>query len=154
MPAMPFRRCQPDRTIYNRTIHNRPVLMSAVRDGAPFFLPGSAQLAPRGALLDPFGAPRLFAKPCWANLKKSYRRNQFGRGEMYTLTYLQLMALRLRKDKSGAVATEYAFLIAFIAIVAAIGMALLGENLSAFFFAIGEALANAGDAIPDLPTGT
>ena len=73
---------------------------------------------------------------------------------MFTFTYLQLMALRLRKDKSGAVATEYAFLIAFIAIVAAIGMALLGENLSAFFLAIGEALANAGDAIPDLPTGT
>ena len=73
---------------------------------------------------------------------------------MLTFTYLQLMALRLRKDKSGAVATEYAFLIAFIAIVAAIGMVLLGENLSAFFLAIGEALANAGDAIPDLPTGT
>jgi len=73
---------------------------------------------------------------------------------MLTFTYLQLLALRLRKDKSGAVATEYAFLIAFIAIVAAIGMVLLGENLSAFFFAIGEALANAGDAIPDLPTGT
>ncbi len=73
---------------------------------------------------------------------------------MYALTYLQLMALRLRKDKSGAVATEYAFLIAFIAIVAAIGMVLLGENLSAFFNAIGLALANAGDAIPTLPTGT
>ncbi len=73
---------------------------------------------------------------------------------MYALTYLQLMAFRLRKDKSGAVATEYAFLIAFIAIVAAIGMVLLGQNLSAFFLAIGEALQNAGDAIPDLPTGT
>ena len=42
-------------------------------------------------------------------------------GKMYALTYLQSLALRLRKDKSGAVATEYAFLIAFIAIVAAIG---------------------------------
>ena len=28
---------------------------------------------------------------------------------MYALTYLQTLALRLRKDKSGAVATEYAF---------------------------------------------
>ena len=67
---------------------------------------------------------------------------------MYALTYLQLMALRLRKDKSGAVATEYAFLIAFIAIVAAIGMALLGQNLSAFFNAIGVALQNVVTNIP------
>ncbi len=68
---------------------------------------------------------------------------------MYALTYLQLMALRLRKDKSGAVATEYAFLIAFIAIVAAIGMVLLGQNLSAFFNAIGVALENVASNIPD-----
>ena len=63
---------------------------------------------------------------------------------MYALTYLHQMALRLTKDKSGAVATEYAFLIAFIAIVAAIGMVLLGNNLSAFFNDIGIALENAG----------
>ncbi len=68
---------------------------------------------------------------------------------MYALTYLQLLALRLRNDKSGAVATEYAFLIAFIAIVAAIGMTLLGQNLSAFFNAIGEALENVASNIPD-----
>ncbi len=67
---------------------------------------------------------------------------------MYALTYLQLMALRLRKDNSGAVATEYAFLIAFIAIIAAIGMVLLGENLSAFFNAIGLALQNVVTNIP------
>ena len=71
---------------------------------------------------------------------------------MYALTYLQTLARRLRKDKSGAVATEYAFLIAFIAIVAATGMTLLGDNLSAFFNDIGVALANAGDAIPPLPS--
>ncbi|NNE83203.1 MAG: Flp family type IVb pilin [Alphaproteobacteria bacterium] len=71
---------------------------------------------------------------------------------MYALTYLHTLALRLRKDKSGAVATEYAFLIAFIAIVAAAGMGLLGENLSAFFDDIGQALDNAGAAIPTLPT--
>jgi len=71
---------------------------------------------------------------------------------MYALTYLQMLALRLRKDDSGAVATEYAFLIAFIAIVAATGMTLLGENLSIFFNDIGLALANAGDAIPPLPS--
>jgi Flp pilus assembly pilin Flp len=71
---------------------------------------------------------------------------------MYVLNYLQSMVLRLAKSKSGAVATEYAFLIAFIAIVAALGMVLLGENLSAFFNDIGAALDNAGDAIPPLPT--
>ncbi len=71
---------------------------------------------------------------------------------MRAFTYLQIMVLRLRKDKSGAVATEYAFLIAFIAIVAATGMTLLGENLSAFFNDIGLALANAGDAIPAMPS--
>ena len=71
---------------------------------------------------------------------------------MFALTYLQMLALRLRKDETGAVATEYAFLIAFIAIVAATGMTLLGENLSAFFNDIGLALANAGAAIPPLPS--
>jgi Flp pilus assembly pilin Flp len=68
---------------------------------------------------------------------------------MFALTRVLSLALRLRKDKSGAVATEYAFLIAFIAIVAAIGMVLLGDNLSAFFNDIGVALNGAGDNIPD-----
>ena len=69
---------------------------------------------------------------------------------MYALIKLQSLALRLRKDQSGAVATEYAFLIAFIAIVAAIGMVLLGDNLSAFFNDIGMALDNAGGQIPSI----
>ena len=69
---------------------------------------------------------------------------------MYALIKLQSLALRLRKDQSGAVATEYAFLIAFIAIVAAIGMVLLGDNLSAFFNDIGLALENAGGQIPQI----
>ena len=67
---------------------------------------------------------------------------------MYALTYLHQMALRLTKDKSGAVATEYAFLIAFIAIVAAIGMVLLGNNLSAFFNDIGLALTGISSNLP------
>ena len=67
---------------------------------------------------------------------------------MRTITYLQLLALRLREDKSGAVATEYAFLIAFIAIVAAIGMVLLGNNLSAFFNDIGLALTDISANLP------
>jgi len=71
---------------------------------------------------------------------------------MYALTYLHMLAMRLHKDKSGAVATEYAFLIAFIAIVAALGMTLLGQNLSSFFNDIGLALDNAGGAIPPMPS--
>jgi Flp pilus assembly pilin Flp len=71
---------------------------------------------------------------------------------MRAYIYLQTLALRLREDKAGAVATEYAFLIAFIAIVAAAGMGLLGNNLSSFFDDIGQALNNAGDAIPSLPS--
>ena len=73
---------------------------------------------------------------------------------MYALTYLKLMALRFGKDKAGAVATEYAFLIAFIAIVAAVGMVLLGTNLSTFFNDIGVALSGAGDNLPDFPGGS
>ena len=69
---------------------------------------------------------------------------------MYALSYLHSLATRLRRDRSGAVATEYAFLIAFIAIVAALGMVLLGQNLSAFFNDIGLALTNAGANIPTI----
>ncbi len=69
-------------------------------------------------------------------------------GPMRAFSYLQSLALRLRKDKSGAVATEYAFLIAFIAIVAAIGMVLLGNNLSAFFNDIGLALTDISANLP------
>ncbi len=69
---------------------------------------------------------------------------------MFTLAYLQTITLRLAKSTSGAVATEYAFLIAFIAIVAAIGMVLLGDNLSNFFNDIGVALENAGGSIPTI----
>ena len=69
---------------------------------------------------------------------------------MIALTHLHSLAMRLRKDQSGAVATEYAFLIAFIAIVAALGMVLLGQNLSAFFNDIGLALTNAGANIPTI----
>ncbi len=71
---------------------------------------------------------------------------------MHGLIHLKSLCLRMAKSKSGAVATEYAFLIAFIAIVAALGMTLLGENLSSFFNDIGMALDNAGDSIPAMPS--
>ena len=68
---------------------------------------------------------------------------------MHNLIHLKSLCLRIAKSKSGAVATEYAFLIAFIAIVAAIGMVLLGQNLSAFFNDIGTALTNISANLPD-----
>jgi Flp pilus assembly pilin Flp len=55
----------------------------------------------------------------------------------------------LRREKSGAVGTEYAFLIAFIAIVAAVGMVVLGGELSGFFDAIGNSLEEIGGNIPN-----
>ena len=68
---------------------------------------------------------------------------------MHDMSRLKFAILRFAKSKSGAVATEYAFLIAFIAIVAAIGMVLLGQNLSAFFFEIGTALTDISGNLPD-----
>ena len=52
---------------------------------------------------------------------------------MIVLNKLQALALRLRKDESGAVATEYAFLVAFIAIVAALGMVVTALALVIYF---------------------
>lgn len=63
-----------------------------------------------------------------------------------------MIYLRLRqfwKDNLGAVATEYAFVIAFISIVAAMGMTLLGNNLSGFYTTIGSALSDMVCAMPD-----
>lgn len=60
----------------------------------------------------------------------------------------------LASKSDGAIAAEYSFLIAFIAIVSALGMGILGTNLSEFFSEIGSALDNAGNQIPDLPFGS
>lgn len=43
-------------------------------------------------------------------------------------------------DEEGAVATEYALLIVFIALLAAVGMIVLGQGLSGLFAGIGSAL--------------
>lgn len=67
---------------------------------------------------------------------------------MRGIIQIKTAILRFAKSESGAVATEYAFLIAFIAIVAALGMTLLGENLSSFFNAIGVALTNVSSNLP------
>lgn len=74
---------------------------------------------------------------------------------MQKISRLKAAFVCFGKDDSGAVATEYAFLIAFIAIVAALGMVLLGENLSAFFNDIGVALTNISANLPDpFPQGS
>ncbi len=64
------------------------------------------------------------------------------------MTQLRSAIIRFLKSKAGAVATEYAFLIAFIAIAAAAGMGLLGENLAIFFTDIGQALTNISGNLP------
>ncbi len=78
------------------------------------------------------------------SLRKTHREIK-----MHIVIYLQILLGRLAKSKAGAVATEYAFLIAFIAIVAAIGMVLLGNNLSAFFNDIGTALTDISANLPE-----
>ena len=55
---------------------------------------------------------------------------------------------RFLKDMSGAVATEYAFVIAFIAVVAAAGMSVQGVSLRDFFSDIDSALTEMSCTMP------
>ncbi len=66
---------------------------------------------------------------------------------MRTLLHLHDVLLRIKRETPGAVGTEYAFLIAFIAIVASIGMVVLGTELADYFTAYGNAFLSAGDAV-------
>jgi Flp pilus assembly pilin Flp len=52
------------------------------------------------------------------------------------------------RNKSGATATEYAFVIAFISIVSAFGMVAMGNSLSSFYGTIGGAISNMGCEMP------
>ena len=61
----------------------------------------------------------------------------------------QALFVRLMVVNSGAAAAEYTFLIAFISILAAIGMVLLGDDLQAYFLGLQQALANAGTPTAD-----
>lgn len=63
---------------------------------------------------------------------------------MNIITYLSLIARRVLQVESGAVAVEYAFLVAFIAIVAAAGMVFVGPELQEFFTDTGDQLLGAG----------
>ena len=61
---------------------------------------------------------------------------------MYALVYLSEVLFRIKRETAGAVAAEYAFLIVFISIVAAIGMVILGDGLLSYFTALGAAIGN------------
>ena len=63
---------------------------------------------------------------------------------MHLLTHLSLVINRYTGSNLGAVAVEYAFLAAFIAIVAATGMVLVGPELQEFFTDTGVAVLEAG----------
>ena len=69
---------------------------------------------------------------------------------MRAFIYLQTLALRLNTDKSRVVALEYAFLIAFVSIVAAVGMTAFADSLGAFFSKISTSLYNADQPLPPL----
>lgn len=58
------------------------------------------------------------------------------------------LSRRLRKCRSGAVATEYAFVIAFVAIVSATGMSAMGVSVKNFFNDVGSTFAEAGCKMP------
>ena len=65
------------------------------------------------------------------------------------LGYLHALFARLTVVNSGGVAAEYSFLIVFIAIVAAVGMFLLGNDLQEYFQGLATALDNAASPTPD-----
>ncbi len=57
--------------------------------------------------------------------------------------------LRLMVANSGAAGAEYAFLIAFISILAAVGMVLLGDDLQTYFQGLADSIENASQPTPD-----
>lgn len=66
---------------------------------------------------------------------------------MHALLYLCGLLIRIKRESHGAVAAEYAFLIVFIAIAAAVGMVAVGETLANYFITFGNALLSAGNAM-------
>jgi Flp pilus assembly pilin Flp len=68
---------------------------------------------------------------------------------MFAHVCLNFHFRRLWRNNLGATATEYAFVIAFIAIIAAAGMTVLGNNLSGFYNSIGSALSEMSCTMPD-----
>ena len=67
---------------------------------------------------------------------------------MFQRIFTRFGESRLWKSRLGAVATEYAFIIAFISIVSATGMSGIGAGLSSFFNALGGGVANIACEMP------
>ena len=60
---------------------------------------------------------------------------------------------RLCRDRRGSVGGEYAFLIAFIAIVAAVGFVFLGDSMTTNFSVLGDRVETAGTEMPNPLSG-
>ena len=71
---------------------------------------------------------------------------------MHFLVYLRWFFFELQKDDSGAVSAEYAFLIVFIAIVATLGMVLIGPSIADYFDAVTRLVPDT-QANPPCPFG-
>lgn len=68
------------------------------------------------------------------------------------MTKVKTFFSNLYRNEDGAVATEYALLIVFIALLAAVGMIFLGQGLAALFTSIGTTLGTA--PLSNLPVVT
>lgn len=75
----------------------------------------------------------------------------------YLRAKVSTSARALGADEEGATAAEYAFLLVFIAIVATIGMAVLGQGLLDIFDATGDSVSattpGSTAVVPSGPTG-
>jgi Flp pilus assembly pilin Flp len=69
--------------------------------------------------------------------------------QMDTRVHLRFRCRWIWSDKSGAVATEYAFVIAFISILGAFGMVAMGSGLSSFYNTVGGAITTLGCEMPE-----
>lgn len=70
-------------------------------------------------------------------------------GGVRAVACVQALFFRLMAANSGAIAAEYTFLIAFIAILAAIGMLILGDDIKGYFEDLATSLDNASAPTPD-----
>lgn len=70
----------------------------------------------------------------------------------YLRAWVGTTAMALGADEEGATATEYVFLIVFIAIAAAIGMAFLGTSLQSVFTDTGSSVDIGPGNLPDAPS--
>ena len=64
---------------------------------------------------------------------------------------MQNFLTKLWNDESGQDLVEYALLVAFIALVAVVGVVALGGNIRDLFESTGEALDGVNTTVPDVP---